>query len=432
MEAYDFTGFWEIPGFEFEDNYHGQSKLDSEQDSIQRFDVEFEFDSPNTTPETSSSWLDGVLFGWGEIGDHQNSHETATDPTTPAPVGQEQDLEYILLSMFGAIVAIFILCQIIIYLRNCTEKRHTWRIGRRRWWNILKRTKHSGGFKCGGITIPSTSNTVWAHTYDPYEVVPCRPGLAYTARPTSLYSDLDYRGSSTASSERGSYREEGTSRSSRSFSSTTVFMVDPRGHYTSRLSASPEISIERDRSSSSGSGTLPADNSSSGSEIAITRRPALKRGSRRSRMISTAVQCENPGYDTDSSYHDSRLPPQPRSAPGCARRNSSTTSNRSTGSIRGKALALRKARETSSTNERAIDVGNNNDTSEANVDKPATSTSGNEQRQSTGASGEHDRDSHHSDISLTSVSSMSGMSSQTNKRPPSTPVTSKANVPEEN
>ena len=90
--------------------------------------------------------------------------------------GQPVNLEYVLLAVFGSIVALFLLCQIYIHCKTYfTKKQRTWRIGGHNWRSAIRPAKAPCSFR----SSLDKDTTVWAHRYEPYPAAPCTRGLAY-------------------------------------------------------------------------------------------------------------------------------------------------------------------------------------------------------------------------------------------------------------
>ena len=172
--------------------------------------------------------------------DSSGSHHRwmfSNDPNSvtydPDPHSESSKVEYILLSVFGSIVGIFLICQIVIHTRSCSNK-NACRVGKRGWWSIRKKGKVPRSFQCG----LDKDTTVWAHHYEPYPMAPCRRGLVYSGRNVPCTSSSNVMFSDGYKSSSGSDSTLDTpsnmvdtvgSRSCQSCgSSSTVFLLNPK------------------------------------------------------------------------------------------------------------------------------------------------------------------------------------------------------------
>ncbi len=232
-----------------------------------------------------------------ELEEFQNEFQNITSsgkPAIPPPSsGGVSTVECVLLTIFGTLVAIFFIFQMTIYVRYCSARRQSWSIKKKR--------------VCLGVPNPGVrTDAIWAHMYEPYGSVPCKPGLKYSSRPNGMVYMSDFDSGSDTRSDKSFIR--GTADSRSTFSST-VFMVDPRGHFSPRLSASPEVAMEL-----LGSSKTSSKSSLCGVGLNITEVP-MPGGSpcpppvpercgslgRVRSPLSIPYQCENPAYESDVS-----------------------------------------------------------------------------------------------------------------------------------
>ncbi len=213
-------------------------------------------------------------FSW------DNVKSTISPKTIP---GQSKEneitiLEGLFLTLFGLFALAFFVAQVIIYVRFCTAKRNSWSI-RRKQWSVESMPESS----------PDYENTR-GRLSDSFMVtaVPCKPGLAYSARSLnrsggvlylSPYDDIpDYR-----------LWNENSFRMAQS-NYASVFMVDPRGHFGPRLSASPEAAMEMYRATGRSLPRLPSRHKKCCCHKKVQAFPPP----------STPTECQNPGYESDT------------------------------------------------------------------------------------------------------------------------------------
>ena len=249
-------------------------------------------------------------FG-GEIHDNYNSEGKMSEPSflfftfswnnipsTSLPNTKKQDIDAIrneiglieglFLTVFGLLAMAFFVAQVILYVKFCTSRRNSWSV-RRRGWRI-----HTLSFTC-----PRYEGAKGNRRMDGFTVtaVPCKPGLAYSAR--SIRSgDLVYI--SPIDEGAGTRWHSGSFRMAQS-NYASVFMVDSRGHFGPRLQASPEATLQicstKERSNT----------------VRMAQREKCcchRRTCSLPPPISPAgaKECENPGYESDT-VSSSRVSP---------------------------------------------------------------------------------------------------------------------------
>ncbi len=208
---------------------------------------EFDMSRVEYPPMTSSHQDASCRLDWGD----QDSVPFTFDESAVIGDGSDRQesgpgVEYILLAMLGCVVAMFLLCQLVVFCKGCVSRRETWQLGRRRWWNIgrgSRTTSPSGqNLQPSSSSLGSSLDTVWAYHYD--------PGQVQTAKDNGIRAETSCKrynavaGASPNSSSSSASREfpwEVT----KDFSSTTVFVVDPHEPYHSTLSSSSDVTVER-------------------------------------------------------------------------------------------------------------------------------------------------------------------------------------------
>ena len=246
-----------------------------------------------------------------ELNDHHNSEGKMSEPSflfftfswnnipsTSLPSTNKQDnksrrdeigfMEGLFLTVFGLLAIAFFVAQVILYVKFCTSKTNSWSV-RRRGCRI-----HTLSFTC-----PRYEGAKGNRRMDGFTVtaVPCKPGLAYSAR--SIRSgDLVYI--SPVDEGAGTRWHSGSFRMAPS-NYASVFMVDSRGHFGPRLQASPEATLQIFR-------TTERSNT-----VRVTQREKCcchRRTCSLPPPISPAgaKECENPGYESDT-VSSSRVSP---------------------------------------------------------------------------------------------------------------------------
>ena len=234
--------------------------------------------------------------------------------------GETSLIECVLLSVFGTLVGLFLVFQLVLYVRFCITGHHDWK------WSLpyllrlrrvdCRRRDNSEG-PVGGTRSHGTASkeeetekgqwdhsgtkggggTVWAHVYPGEEgaaPVPCRRGFFFTARSLSSY----FRSIAASMSSNPTAGDNGVARGgSISPLPAAVFLVDPhdpsvQAAQDPTLPPSSTRSNWRPTSIISGRGNVqrrPAD------QAMLPPAPSTNGGD------VVMFHCENPGYESDAS-----------------------------------------------------------------------------------------------------------------------------------
>ena len=360
MEAKIFVGFLEVPELSHQESVHDPY---DDHNIFKGVDITSGF-HPFTIPPQDSVVADNELY-------HGHEPHKVTLATTTISRGSDNSgpvslLEGVLLSVFGTLLVVFIICQVVLVLRYCSTKRSSWSIGSRR------RRKRRNTFNLRKKDNGRLHPLGWPQIYD---VVPCKHGLGFAGRTRRALNKLDsttvvYSDISNASSNITSSGSDGnfTHPTLETATSSGVFVVDPRGSITPKLSEHPRrgsVSSYNDDSVTSsaciagwpaGAKAKPGN-----AKSLIHQRPNMAK-----HAIGVQMQIENPGYETDSS---------------CSKRTQSSSSTRTL-----------------------------SDLSLASIRRPIIADS---EFSNTECHDTEDSGGRSSDLSLTSVSSLSAMSSPT-------------------
>ncbi len=215
-------------------------------------------------------------YSWNHV------YSTALPSTDQREMNSTQEdvnlFEGLILTLFAIMVICFLVAQITIYVKFYTSKRNSWRLRKR----------------AGSIAYPRYERRKTSRHGDSFTVttVPCKPGLAYSARSMRngdfvFISPVEDRVSAWNGS---SFRMAPANYAS-------VFMVDSRGHFGPRLEASPEAALQMYKAARR-QNTLREKSSSNGEKCFCHKRTCSLPPS-----ISPVggKECENPGYDSDTA-----------------------------------------------------------------------------------------------------------------------------------
>ena len=208
----------------------------------------------------------------------------ATTPASSTSKEASSFVECVLLSVFGTLIGLFFVFQLILYVRFCVTGNHDWKwslpyLLRMRRITCRERVGHEREGRDGkrnltkrwSFSDSSSASTVWAHMYPSRPnpaTIPCRPGFFFTTRSLSSY----FRSARSA-------RQVSAGGGSSDQFPTALFMVDPRQQQDRRISLTQSAAM---RTSRPGCVGVPPDPTQQ-SEVAVL------------------FQCENPGYESDAS-----------------------------------------------------------------------------------------------------------------------------------